>query len=485
MATVLIADDLSSERFLLRSILESAGYDVAEAANGVDALATAHARRPDLLVTDVLMPEMDGFELCRRWRRDPSLRDIPVLVYSGNYSEPDDLAFSTLIGADRAIAKPAARGPVLEAVGALVSNVERGTRAPVVDEDFISGYERSVNRKLYAKMVELTAKSRALEESEARFRAMVEQGMVGVFLLDFNHIVYANRRLAETFGYEPEEMIGMDQRTLVMPEDLEYAEEKLRSQFKLGIPCVQLELHGRRKGGSAILVEAESRTIELAGSTLAVGIVSDITKKREAEKTEREYVARLEGVFHQTVELVAAIGQLRDPYTHGHERSVADLAATIALQLGLDAQQVEGVRVASYLHNIGNVGVPTEILAKPSRLSALEIELVQGHAQAGYEIISQVDFPWPVAEIVRQHHERLDGSGYPRGLKGNEIRLEARILAVADTVEAMSSHRPYRPALGIECALAELQKNRGTLYDPIVVDACVTLFREKGYLLPK
>lgn len=484
MATVLIADDLSSERFLLRSILEGAGYEVTEVANGVDALATARAKHPDLLITDLLMPEMDGFELCRQWRRDPGLREVPVLVYSANYSGADDLTFSTLIGADRAIAKPVQRKPILEAVSGLISNALHETRAPIVDEEFISGYRHSVNRKLYEKVVELAAKSRALEESGARFRAMVEQGLVGVFLAEFDRIVYANPRLKKTFGYEAGEMTGMDPRAMVMPEDLEYVEDKLRDQFELGMPTVQFAFSGRCKDGSAILVEGESRTIEIEGRRLVVGIVSDVTKQRDAEKKEREYVARLEGVFHQAVELVAAIGQLRDPYTHGHERRVAELAAAIALELGLDAQVIEGIRVASYLHNIGNVAVPAEILAKPSRLSAPELELVRTHAQAGYDIIRQIDFPWPVAEIVRQHHERLDGSGYPQGLRGDEIRVEARILAVADTVEAMSSHRPYRPALGIERALAEVQQHRGSLYDPMVVNACVTLFREKGYVLP-
>ena len=484
MARVLIADDIGHERLLLRTILEHAGYEVAEAANGVDALASARAKSPDLLITDLLMPVMDGFELCRQWRRDPGLRGVPVLVYSANYSEPDDLAFSTLIGADRAIAKPVTREPVLAAVGALILNGTRQAPQLAVDEEFISGYERSVNRKLYEQMAELAAKSRSLEESETRFRAMVEQGLVGVFLVEFNRIVYANRRLAAIFGYGLEEMIGLDPRAMVMPEDLTYVEDKLRSQFELGATSLRLEFRGRRKDGSAIFVEGESRTIELQGSRMAVGIFADITERREAETREREYITRLERVFHQTVELVAAIGELRDPYTHGHERRAAGLAAAIAVEVGLDAQAVEGIRVASYLHNIGNVGVPAEILVKPSRLSALEFELVRGHAQAGYEIIKQVDFPWPVADIVRQHHERLDGSGYPQGLKGDEICIGARILAVADTVEAMSAHRPYRPALGIDRALAEIQNHRGTLYDSAVVDACLVLFRERGYALP-
>lgn len=483
MTTVLIADDLKQERLLLRTILEGAGHEVAEAVDGVDALALARASPPGLLIADLLMPNMDGFELCRQWRLDRRLRNVPVLVCSANFSEPDDLEFAQLIGADRAIAKPLTRDSLLEAVSTLADRGMRQRSLPLVNDEFISRYEHSVNRVLFEKVTELTAKSRALEESEARFRVMVEQGLAGVFLVEFNRIVYANRCLAEAFGYDPEEMIGMDQRAMVVPEDLEYAEDKLRAQFDLGAPIVQLEFRGLRKDGGTIFVEGESRSFELNGRKVAVGILTDVTERHEAEQSAREYAGRLERVFHQTVGLVAAIGELRDPYTHGHEHRVAELTAAIAAQIGLDPRRIEGVRVAGYLHNVGNVGIPAEILVKPARLTALEFEMVRAHAQVGYEIVSRVDFPWPVADIVRQHHERLDGSGYPQGLKGDEILLEARILAVADTVEAMSSHRPYRPALGIDRALAEIENNRGTLYDPMVVDACLVLFREKGYAL--
>ncbi len=173
----------------------------------------------------------------------------------------------------------------------------------------------------------------------------------------------------------------------------------------------------------------------------------------------------------------------RDPYTAGHQRRVAELAKAIASEMGLPAHTVEGIHFGALIHDIGKIQVPSELLSKPTKLSKLEFELIKTHPQAGYEIIKGVEFPWPIALMALQHHERLDGSGYPQGLKGEAIALEARIIAVADVVEAMSSHRPYRPGLGIEAALKEIEDKRGKWFDARAVDCCVRLFRTKGYSL--
>ena len=180
----------------------------------------------------------------------------------------------------------------------------------------------------------------------------------------------------------------------------------------------------------------------------------------------------------ETVNVLTLVSEKRDPYTAGHQQRVGELAAAIAERMGLTAEAVEGIRVAGGLHDIGKIYVPAEILSKPSRLTSIEFRLVKSHSEVGHEILKSVSFPWPVADVVLQHHERMDGSGYPAGLTGDEIIPEARIVAVADVVEAMSSHRPYRAALGIEPALREIEKNRGRFYDPDSVDVCLELFAE-------
>jgi HD-GYP domain-containing protein (c-di-GMP phosphodiesterase class II) len=184
-----------------------------------------------------------------------------------------------------------------------------------------------------------------------------------------------------------------------------------------------------------------------------------------------------------TIKAISSVLEMRDPYTAGHERRVAQLACAIAGILGLSEQQTEGVRIAGFLHDIGKIAVPAEILSRPGKLNQYEIGIIKTHPQFGYDILKEIDFLWPVALATLQHHERLDGSGYPEGVgaSGDHICIEARIIAVADVVEAMSSHRPYRAALGAEAALAEIARNRGILYSPEVVDACVRLFNELGF----
>ena len=204
--------------------------------------------------------------------------------------------------------------------------------------------------------------------------------------------------------------------------------------------------------------------------------------KHRADRTVRESEARLKESnekLRTTVmgiaEAMAMAVETRDPYTAGHQRRVAQLAAAIALDLGLPSDTINGITIAASIHDIGKLGVPAELLVKPSRLTDVEFQLIEDHSRAGYEILRNIDFPWPIAEMVYQHHERLNGTGYPRGLAGDEIRPEARIIVVADVVEAIASHRPYRPALGLEIAVKELTEFRGIRYDPAPVNACLSL----------
>ncbi len=207
----------------------------------------------------------------------------------------------------------------------------------------------------------------------------------------------------------------------------------------------------------------------------------ELAQREQAEEGLRQSLERLQRALEGTVNVLVSTIEMKDPYTAGHQRRVTQLACAVAQEMGLPEERIEGLRVAGLIHDLGKINVPAEILSKPGALSDLEYGLIRAHPQIGYDILKTTDFPWPVAEIVLQHHERLDGSGYPQGLAGEEIRLEARILAVADVVEAMASFRPYRPAHGIDKALEEISQNRGVLYDPEVVDVCLRLFTEKGF----
>lgn len=217
--------------------------------------------------------------------------------------------------------------------------------------------------------------------------------------------------------------------------------------------------------------------------TAVFGVCRDITERRQARENLKRSYDQLRETLITTVNALASAAEMRDPYTAGHQRRVTLLACAIAEEMGFAEEQFDGIRMAGLVHDIGKFSVPVEILNKPGRISETEFNIIKVHPQAGYNILKEIEFPWPVAQIVLQHHERLDGSGYPQGLKNGGIMLEAKILAVADVVEAMASHRPYRPALGIDVALAEIVKGKGIIYDPEVVDICQRLIIEKGFTI--
>ena len=333
-ARILAVDDTPASLRLLTDILKAEGYEVRSALNGELALRAAASNPPDLVLLDIRMPEMDGYEVCRRLKAEPAMRDVPVIF-----------------------------------VSAVLETSEK-----------VKGFEIGA--------VDFVTKPYQRDELLARVRTHLELNHLR------NHL-----------------------------EDL-----------------------------------VQERTAEL----------------RKSEK-------KLRTSLLDSITSLAAIVEMRDPYTAGHQRRVSQLAVAIARELQLPLEQVEGIHLAGVVHDVGKIRVPTEILSKPGKLTGLEFDLIKEHARNGYEILHTIDFPWPIAQIVLQHHERLDGSGYPQALKSDQILIEAKIMAVADVVEAMSSHRPYRPGLGLDAALAEIERNKGTLFDPAIADTCIKLFREQGF----
>jgi putative two-component system response regulator len=358
---VLIVDDRADDRRLLRLVLERMDHRVVEATNGEEAYELARSAMPDLVMSDILMPVMDGFTLCRKLQGDVALRRIPFVFVTATYAERRYQEFASEVGAARVLLKP-----------------------------FTAQALRDIVQETLAQGAPLDATQRLKRLDDLQF----------------------HERHAQAVNWKLEEKI----------DELERANALLRTS------------------------ETRSRSLTTA-----------------------------------VVETISKMVEYRDPYTTGHERRVGDLAAAIASRLGYCTEKLNGLRIGGYLHDVGKIAVPSEILTKPGRLTDTEFMLIKAHTQVGYDILSGIDFPWQVAEMARQHHERLDGSGYPRGLVGEQILPEARILAVADVVEAMVSHRPYRPAIGLKEALAEIEQGRGSCYESTVVDACLHLFREGGF----
>ncbi len=292
------------------------------------------------------------------------------------------------------------------------------------------------------------------------------------------------------YGKEPTGMAIKMRKTFVVnniEDDPQYApwkKEALKREYKssIALPLV----HENKVIGALTIYSGEKDIFDEEKVQFLEGIALDIyigiktlRLQHELEKSFRQ----LEKIIHGIIYALAKVTEARDPYTAGHQRKVAQLACAIAREMGLSKGKLQAIYTAGFIHDIGKIHIPTEILSKPGKLTPIELSLLKLHSRYGYDILKDIKFPWPIAEIVLQHHERMDGSGYPQGLKDDDIILEARILAVADVIEAMSSHRPYRPALGINKALEEIEKNKGILYDPQVVDTCLKLFREKRFKL--
>jgi len=250
-------------------------------------------------------------------------------------------------------------------------------------------------------------------------------------------------------------------------ERVRLAEERQRAEEAL------------RKAHDELEMRVEERTVELAKVNEELRV--EIAERKRAEEELRQSYVKLRRTLEGTVNALVSAIEMGDPYTAGHQRRVTQLACAIAKEMGLPEEQIEGIRMAGLIHDLGKINVPAQILSKPGPLTGLEYGLIKMHPQVGHDVLKAIEFPWPMAQIVLQHHERVDGSGYPEGLSGEEIILEARILGVADVVEAMASERPYRPARDIDEALEEISQNRGVLYDPQVVDACLKLFTEKRF----
>lgn len=325
----------------------------------------------------------------------------------------------------------------------------------------------------------------ALKISETRYRRLFEAAQDGILILDFTTgtIEDVNPFLIKLLGFSYEEFIGKHLWEIgaIMDEDVS-REAFAVLQEKGYIRYDDRPLH--TKDGHDIRVEFVSNVYDVGGLPVVQCNICDISQRKGDERKLLEYQRAVTSSMHEVLDTLSVVVEERDPYTAGHQSRVAFLSVAIANELGLPQETIEGLRVSALIHDVGKIAVPAEVLTKPTKLSEFEMAMLRNHVQAGFDMIKHVHFPWPVAEIVLQHHERMNGSGYPRGLAGDKICEEARILAVADTVEAMMGIRPYRAALGLEMALHTIEAGSGILFDSDAVNACLRLFREKGFGFP-
>ena len=333
-------------------------------------------------------------------------------------------------------------------------------------------------------ITERKRKELELRESQGLISSLVDNMLDAAVIIDQGgKTLFANNAAAELIGMtSPQAVVGRSVSDFIHPDYMKpvirnYLMVKRRharflNEYKIITP------NGEEKD-----VEGLGTNIMFKGMPAHIVTLRDISERKEAEKKIRKGIVRLSKNLEEAVISLASAFEMKDPYTAGHQRRVTEIVSAIALEMEMDQDRFQGLRLASLVHDIGKINVPTEILSKPGKLSEPEFDLIRTHSEAGYNILKNINFPWPISKIVLQHHERLDGSGYPSGLSGTEILLEARIIAVADVVEAMATHRPYRASLGIERALEEIEGNRGLLYDKDVADICLNLFRSGKFRL--
>ncbi len=310
-----------------------------------------------------------------------------------------------------------------------------------------------------------------IAEVDSQFKSLVEQQIAGIVIVRLDgNLGYVNPRFAAMLGYDVDDVIGRPLISFIAERDRESIVERTRDRFSGRRSDPPSAFAILRRDGSPLEVLGQSALATWQGRPALVGVVIDNSEHRQAVRA-----------MQQTIEALASTVELRDPYTAGHQRRVRRLACAIGRRIGMSESQIEGLQLASAVHDIGKVLVPTEILTKPGMLTEIEAQLLRQHVEAGYNILKGVEFPWPVAQTVLQHHERLDGSGYPQGLFGDTIPPEAKVLAVADVVDSMMGRRPYREPLGLDAAMHEIESEQGKLYDPAAVNACAASFRQCGF----
>lgn len=444
--SILIVEDENIIAVDIKHTLTNFNYDICGVvASGEKAIEIARKKKPDLILMDIVLDgEMDGVEAAE-------------IIYNELLTP---IIFLTAYSNENILKKAVLSSPY----GYLIKPFEdRELRATIEMAFYKSEMENTLKetRNFLWRVIDTVPNYIFVKDKEGKY-------------------VMVNKALADIYSTTPKKMIGRSDRDFVQDNEAGKLESDkfdkddikvINTKQTIFIP----EESYTMKDGNIRWFQTTKVPLDSPDKPdVVLGVATDITElKRSYEK--------LQKLLEDTVNGLISAVEIRDPYTAGHQKRVSSLACAIAEEMGLSTEQINGIRIAAHVHDIGKIHVPSEILSKPGRLTEAEFNLIKTHPQAGYDILKGIDFPWPIADIVLQHQERLNGKGYPNQLKGKEIILEARIISIADVMEAIASHRPYRPALGVEYALDEILKNKGILFDEVVVDTCLILFNEKNF----
>ncbi|MBF0319181.1 MAG: response regulator [Nitrospirae bacterium] len=448
--SVLYVEDDDKVREGLLRFLTRRFKTVYTARDGQEGLSIFTVKMPDIVITDIKMPLMDGIEMIKQIKQiNP---DTPIVVTTA-FTEVSYLIQAIELRVDAYIKKPINKDDLFDSISKILKCVTRSK----TDDTLLRNNE--LLRQISAFPVD----------------AIIMADEAG-------KVYFWNKGAQRLFGYTEEEALEMDIHTLVAPPG---RRDKADEGFfgKSGIGAVlgkTTEVVARRKSGTEFPVELSLSTLRYGDKWYALGTARDAAPKRQTQLPLQERHEQLKRMLTATVEAIGLALTGRDPFTANHQCRVARLSEAIVAEMDLSEDVIFRIKIAAMLHDIGKLRVPSEILTKPAGLTEVERALVKTHSMAGYEMLKKIDFTFPLADIILQHHEKHNGSGYPLGLNGRNILVEARVLNVADVVEAMSSPRPYRPSLGLEMALGEIAAQKGILYDPDVVEACLSVF-EKDY----
>ena len=339
--------------------------------------------------------------------------------------------------------------------------------------------------------MKLTKAESALKSSEESYRLLAESVNDLIWKADLDlKFTYVSQSVIRMLGYSPEELLNVKIEKLLTKDSIRRLHEfynkvihKKEGNNHINSKSQMIELEQVKKSGATVWTEISVSLIYDSNKHVNgfMGVTRNITERKTAEKKIAQSFKDLRNLLEASIQAMGKATEIKDPYTAGHQRRVSILSYEISKRMNLPEEKCEGVRLAAAIHDFGKIYVPAEILSKPGILSENELCIIKSHPEVGFDILKTIDFPWPIAKIVLQHHERINGSGYPNGIKGDKISIEAKIISVADVVEAMASHRPYRPALGLKEAIKEIKKNKGILYDPKVVDICIEIITSVNF----